>query len=150
MLLYNITAIEYIVPESLLIPIEERKYQFRPKLDVFALYSQSTIFYPGMIADDTSNDSTPSNVTIQFDPDDKDSSPEISSVEKKYVFSRDHLIASHPSCPVCKRFLRDRLNVPFCKCVKCDKVYMFHPNCIDTYASASGGKYTQTDVFEDH
>ena len=63
------TAIEYIVPESILIPVEERNYQFYVKQDIFALFTPSTIFYPGVILVDSKKTDPKSSCVVLFDPD---------------------------------------------------------------------------------
>ena len=79
------TAIEYIVPESLLISVEERNYELYHKQDIFALYTPTTIFYPGVILVDSKTTDPKSSCHIQFEPDEKESTAIHRTVEKKYV-----------------------------------------------------------------
>ena len=117
------TAIEYIVPESLLIPVEERSYEFFHKQDIFALFIPTTIFYPGVVLVDSEATDSKTNCNIQFEPDEKESTAIDRTVEKKYVFTTAHILASMPNCGICSHTLKNRLNVPFAKCQKCDKAY---------------------------
>ena len=55
-----------------------------------------------------------------------------------------------PNCGICSHRLKNRLNVPFSKCIKCDKAYSFHANCVDLYANTYGGKYNHSDVISDY
>ena len=149
-LLNCITGIEYIVPESLLIPVEERNYQFYVKQDIFALFTPTTIFYPGVISVDSKNANSKSSCVVQFDTDEKECSAIQRTIDNKYVFSKDHILASMPNCGICSHRLKNRLNVPYSKCVECDKAYSFHANCVDMYATTYGGNYNHSDVIADY